>query len=304
MPGGADGDRHPSPGPAPHPPAHQAPAHQILAHRTLAHQTLAHQTPAPPEASADHGTPAPVELAITDLRKRFGPDRPILAGVTLCVKRGQSVALIGANGAGKSTLLRCCLRLIEPDAGTIRLFGQDVRAQKGAALRRLRARVGFVFQRHNLVPRLSVLSNVLHGALARGGGARAWFHPTAQRRHREEAMSWLARVGLADHAGQRADRLSGGQSQRVAIARALMQRPDIIFADEPVASLDPAAGAEVMALFGRLIHDEGLTFVFATHHLRHALDHAERVIGLRAGVIEVDVAATATDEATLRHFYG
>lgn len=257
-----------------------------------------------PSSRSSSATDVDAELLVQGLAKRYGSDRPVLRGVGFSVARGQSVALIGANGSGKSTLLRCCLRLIEPDAGTVRLFGQEVGAQGRTELRRLRARVGFVFQRHNLVPRLSVLSNVLHGALARGGGPRVWFHPIAQRRFRDEAMTWLSRVGLADHASQRADRLSGGQSQRVAIARALMQHPDIVFADEPVASLDPASGEEVMALFGTLIRETGLTFVFATHHLRHALDHAERVIGLRAGTIEIDTDATTVDETTLRRFYG
>lgn len=262
------------------------------------------QRSARPSSRSSSATDVAVELQVEGLAKCYGPDRPILRSVAFSVSRGQSVALIGANGSGKSTLLRCCLRLIEPDAGTVRLFGQDVGAQGRTNLRRLRARVGFVFQRHNLVPRLSVLSNVLHGALARGGGPRVWFHPTAQPRYRDEAMSWLSRVGLADLAAQRADQLSGGQSQRVAIARALMQQPEIVFADEPVASLDPAAGEEVMALFATLIRETGLTFVFATHHLRHALDHAERVIGLRAGAIDIDTDATAVNEATLRSFYG
>ena len=246
---------------------------------------------------------APADLEIRGLAKRFAGDVDVLSGVSLAVGKGEAVALIGANGAGKSTLLRSCLRLIEPDAGEIRLLGQDVRMLKPAALRRLRARIGFVFQRHNLVPRLPVLSNVLHGAVARCPGPRAWFHEIAPRALREEAMSCLERVGLADLATRRADQLSGGQSQRVAIARALMQRPELMFADEPVASLDPAAGEEVMGCFLELIRRERLTLVFTTHDLRHALDYADRVVGLRGGRVTIDAPAAALDVPSLRSFY-
>ncbi|HMA15016.1 MAG: phosphonate ABC transporter ATP-binding protein [Bacteroidota bacterium] len=222
------------------------------------------------------------DLAVRDLRKAFGL-QAVLKGVSFAVERGEAVALIGANGSGKSTLLRCCLRLIEPDAGTVALLGEPLGGLGRPALARLRAQVGFVFQRHNLVPRLSALSNVLHGVQARRAGPRGWFHPLARREDREEAMHCLDLVGLADQAAKRADTLSGGQSQRVAIARALMQRPRMVFADEPVASLDPAAGEEVMELFVRLMREEGLTLLFTSHHLRHALDYADRLVALSAG---------------------
>ena len=243
------------------------------------------------------------DLEVGGLSKRFGGKVQVLSGVSLAVGKGEAVALIGANGAGKSTLLRSCLRLVEPDAGEIRLLGEDVRALKPAALRRLRSRVGFVFQRHNLVPRLPALSNVLHGALARRAGPRAWFHEIAPRALREEAMSCLERVGLANLASRRADQLSGGQSQRVAIARALMQRPEMMFADEPVASLDPAAGEEVMACFLDLIRRERLTLVFTTHDLRHALEYGDRVVGLRGGRVTIDAPAKTLDLPSLRSFY-
>jgi phosphonate transport system ATP-binding protein len=224
-------------------------------------------------------------LAIAGLAKAFPGQPPILRGVDLAVHAGECVALLGANGSGKSTLLRCALRLIEPDAGRITLLDAELSVARGRALRRLRSRVGLVFQRHNLVPRLSVLSNVVHGALGRTG--RAAHQAIAPRALREEAIACLERVNLADLAGRRADRLSGGQSQRVAIARALMQRPGLILADEPAASLDPAAGEEVMALFGTLARTERLAVLFTSHDLPQALAHADRLLGLRGGVIEV-----------------
>ena len=246
---------------------------------------------------------AAADLEVRGLSKRFAGDVDVLSGVGLAIGNAEAVALIGANGAGKSTFLRCCLRLIEPDAGHIQLLGNDVCSLRPAALRRLRARVGFVFQRHNLVPRLSALTNVLHGAQSRRRGPRAWFQGLAPRTLREEAMACLERVGLADLAARRADQLSGGQSQRVAIARALMQRPQVMFADEPVASLDPAAGEEVMDCFLGLIRRERLTLLFTTHNLRHALDYGERVVGLRGGRVTIDAPASALDLPSLRAFY-
>lgn len=240
-------------------------------------------------------------LAIDGLAKSFGGGKPVLNRVSLNVTRGEAVALIGANGSGKSTLLRCCLRLIEPDDGTIAILGAPITGLEGRGLRLLRARVGFVFQRHNLVPRLSALSNVVHGALALGSGPSAWGRFLAPRRLRRDAMDCLDRVGLAEIALRRADQLSGGQSQRVAIARVLMQRPAMILADEPVASLDPAAGEEVMRLFIDLIRRDSITLVFASHHLRHALDFADRVVGLRGGTVAVD---RPTSGATLRELRG
>jgi len=144
---------------------------------------------------------------------------------------------------------------------------------------------------------------VLHGAQARHGGPQVWYHPLAPQRLREEAMHCLELVGLADFAAQRADRLSGGQSQRVAIARTLMQRPKLMFADEPVASLDPHAGEEVMELFADLIRRQRLTLVFTSHHIDHALRFGDRVVALRQGSIALDASAGVLDAATLRQIY-
>jgi phosphonate transport system ATP-binding protein len=249
------------------------------------------------------GTPG-TDLDIAGLCKSFDRHHPILENVSLRVPQGQSVALVGANGAGKSTLLRCCLRLIEPDQGTINLLGRDVRQLRLRQLRHLRAEVGFVFQRHNLVAQLSVLSNVLHGAQSRHSGPQVWYQSLALRRLREEAMHCLELVGMADFATQRADRLSGGQSQRIAIARTLMQRPRVMFADEPVASLDPNAGEEVMELFADLIRRHRLTLVFTSHHIDHALRFADRVVALRQGGIVLDSSAGALDAQSLRQIYG
>jgi phosphonate transport system ATP-binding protein len=245
---------------------------------------------------------APVDLAVRGLRKNFGP-KMVLDGIDLELRRGEAVALLGANGSGKSTLLRCCLRLVPFDAGEVWLFGEPVHEIPARRLRRLRARVGFIFQRHNLVPRLSVLSNVLHGVQARAAGPRCWNQALAPQAWREEAMRHLERVGLADQATQRVDRLSGGQSQRVAIARALMQQPEIILADEPAASLDPAASEEMMELLVGLAHQAGLSLLFASHQLCHALDFADRIVGLQNGRAVVNAPSRTQSPAELRRIY-
>lgn len=245
----------------------------------------------------------PADLWVSGLTKRFDTAQPVLAGVAFQVKAGQRVALIGANGAGKSTLLRCCMHLIRPDAGEVRLFGTSLAGLDAQTLRRLRAQVGFVFQKHNLVPRLSALSNVLHGALPRTPRAHAWLQSLAPAALREEAMLCLERVGLSHVALRRADKLSGGQSQRVAVARALMQRPRLIVADEPAASLDPVAGDEVMSLFSGLVKDQGLTMIFTSHDLVHAVKYADRVIALQRGEIVLDALSHEIDVAELRALY-
>lgn len=252
------------------------------------------------DAAAGSGEPA--VISVSGLSKSFISGKPVFSGISFDIAPGSVVALIGANGAGKSTLLRCIPRLIEPDGGHIRVLGTDV-LDRRRSLRGLRARLGFVFQKHNLVGRLSALTNVIHGAQARRYGTRAWLQSLAPKRLREEAMACLERVGLPQTAAQRADSLSGGQSQRVAIARALMQQPDIVLADEPAASLDPQAGDEVMELFASLMRKEAKTVVFTSHNLTHALAFSDRVIALGGGRIQLDAPSSALKESDLRGLY-
>ena len=242
------------------------------------------------------------DLVVRHVTRRFGSST-VLDGVSFSIARSSVVALIGANGAGKSTLLRCCMRLIEPDSGSIEILGSEVTRLGGRRMAGLRAQVGFVFQKHNLSGRLSALSNVIHGVQSRQGGPRTWLQSLASNAVREEAMEMLDAVGLADKAMRRVDRLSGGQSQRVAIARALMQRPRMILADEPAASLDPMAGQEIMELLVGLSKTRQVTVLFTTHNIRHALDYSDRVIGLKAGHITVDAPAGSLDPEALRTFY-
>lgn len=244
-----------------------------------------------------------IRLDVSSLKKAFQGRGNILDDISLNVRCGEAVALIGGNGSGKSTLIRCCMRLIEPDSGDIVFLQENVSRLNGKQLRRLRSRVGMVFQKHNLVPRLTVLSNVIHGAIGREGGVRTLRHNIAPKRLRDEAIVCLEKVGLAHLAGYRADMLSGGESQRVAIARALMQRPDFIIADEPVASLDPKAGKEVMELFYQLNKEENLTLLYVSHDLEHALKYSDRLIGLKKGQILLEGRSSSFTQGDLHEVY-
>ncbi len=241
-------------------------------------------------------------LIVHGLQKSFG-NKPVLRGLDFSLAAGQSTALIGANGSGKSTLMKCLVRLIEPSAGRVLMLDQDVCALSPRALRAFRARVGFVWQKHNLVPRLSALSNVVHGVQARQSGPRAWFQALAPAAVRDEAMECLARVGLSDRANARVDSLSGGQQQRVAVARMLMQRPAFILADEPDASLDPQSGQEVMDLLLGLVREKGLSLLVISHRLEHTIQFSDRILGLAQGLIALDLPTSEATAGGLRHFF-
>ena len=268
---------------------------------------LIEKNPAAPKVRQDQtgatfAPVSPVEIEAQSLAKSFG-DTEVFRDVSFRLARGEAVALVGANGTGKSTLLRCVMGLIPVSAGKVRLLGRDATGAKGRELRNLRAQVGLVSQKHNLVPRLSVLSNVIHGLLGQSPGIRHWSHIAAPAASRAKAMHALERVGLGDFATRRADRLSGGQSQRVAIARAIVSAPKVLFADEPCASLDPSAGDDVMDLFFRLVRDEGVTVVFTSHNIDHALRYGDRVLGLADGRLRLDAAAASLAQSDLRGLY-
>ena len=244
----------------------------------------------------------PVDIEALAVEKRFG-ETEIFSDVSFRLAQGEAVALVGANGAGKSTLLRCLMGLIPVSSGTVRMLDQDCGALSGADQRKMRARIGFVSQKHNLVSRLSVLSNVLHGLLGGQSGPRHWSHSFAPAASRQLAMEALEKVGLDHLALRRADRLSGGQSQRVAIARALVSKPKVLFADEPCASLDPSAGEDVMELFMALGRTEGVTVVFTSHNIDHALRYGDRVLGLAEHRLKLDATAASLRAEDLRGLY-
>jgi len=226
-----------------------------------------------------------------------------LDDVSLTIGRGETVVLLGLSGSGKTTLLRHLNGLEAPSTGRVRVLGTDVVGLAGRALRALRSRIGFVFQQFELVGRLTVLENVLTGSLAtlRGPRVGIWSYPRA---YRLEALRRLDRVGLLDRAYQRADTLSGGQQQRAAIARALMQNPEILLADEPVASLDPESSDQVMALLREIALDNTLTVVCSLHQVDLALAWGQRIVGIRHGRVVLDTPAAGLTRAVAMEVYG
>jgi phosphonate transport system ATP-binding protein len=225
-----------------------------------------------------------------------------LDDVSLTVHAGEVVALVGLSGSGKSTLLRHVDGLHLPTAGNVRVLGVDVGAVRGSALRTLRRRIGFVFQQFELVGSRTVLENVCTGALGRLRGPRLGL-PTYPKAVRREGLEHLDRVGLADRAFQRADTLSGGQQQRVAVARALMQRPEVLLADEPVASLDPESSEQVMALLKTISRENSLTVLCSLHQVDLALGWGDRIVGLRGGRTVLDLPTAGLDRDQVMAVY-
>jgi phosphonate transport system ATP-binding protein len=226
-------------------------------------------------------------IRVRGLRKEYPGGIRALDGVDLEIAAGEFVALIGPSAAGKSTLLRCLNGLIAPSAGEVVVDGETVTGASGDRLRRIRARVGFVFQQFNLQRRLSVLENVLVGRLAHTVHWRSllpWFPAADVAR----ARAALGRVGLSGLEDRRVDLLSGGQQQRVAIARALVQEPRIILADEPMSSLDPALARTVMELLRQFNQEDDITVITSLHVLELAQDYGRRIIGLQNGRVVHD----------------
>jgi phosphonate transport system ATP-binding protein len=241
-------------------------------------------------------------LELTHLSRRFGSTIAV-GNTSLRIDTGEMTGIIGRSGAGKSTLLRLINRLIEPTEGRIVADGVDITALRGKALRRWRAHTAMIFQQFNLVHRLDVLTNVLCGRLHEVGGPRMLLKLFTES-ERVDAINALDRMGLAEFAMNRADALSGGQQQRVAIARALMQKPNIILADEPIASLDPMNAKTVMDALAQINRQDGITVLCNLHTLDTARAYCRRIIGMSAGRIVFDGEPERLTEPVLRDIYG
>ncbi|MDV2474653.1 phosphonate ABC transporter ATP-binding protein [Rhodococcus zopfii] len=250
------------------------------------------------------GTPRRSEssapVTVRGLRVAYG-EHVVLDGVDLDLHPGETVALLGASGSGKSTLMKSLTGFAPVTAGSVRVAGFDVTAARGRDLRRLRAEVGQVFQQFNLIPRLSVLTNVLTGALHSAGPLNLVGGFSGE--HRKLAMHYLDRVGIAHKATEPARSLSGGQQQRVAIARALMQQPSVLLADEPVASLDPRLADSVLDLVRGIAAEYRIPALVSLHVLPLALRHSDRVVGLRRGRMLVSAPTSELDDARLLPLY-
>jgi len=257
-----------------------------------------------PAASFFHRLPlVAAVLSIQNLVKVYPSGTRAIDDVTLDIQHGEFVVLIGLSGSGKSSLLRCINRLVEPTSGRVIFEGADITRARGGELRRIRRRIGMIFQQFNLVRRTSVMSNTLAGRL----GYRSALRTIIGRPSREDvaaAFENLGRVGIADKAFARADALSGGQQQRVGIARALMQHPELMLADEPVASLDPATSHSVMKYLEEINKKDGITVICSLHFLSLARRYGTRVIALKAGKIAFDGQPDDIDERRFKEIYG
>ena len=241
-------------------------------------------------------------LEVTGLTKAFA-GRTVLDGVDFTVQAGELVAFLGANGSGKSTTLKCVMGLTTPDAGTIRLQGEDLGRLQGAARISARSKAAMVFQKIHLVPRRTAMENVCSGGLLRARGLASVSPAFFAKELKEEAMACLDRVGLAGIALERTGSLSGGQQQRVAVARALCQRASVLLADEPVSALDPHAAEQVMALLAELAHAEDLAVAAVLHQPDLALRYADRSIGLLQGKMAFDGGPGALTQDVLDTLY-
>ncbi|MBO0686720.1 MAG: ATP-binding cassette domain-containing protein, partial [Candidatus Dormibacteraeota bacterium] len=241
-------------------------------------------------------------LEVRELSKRYPNGTLALDGVSLQARPGALTVILGPNGSGKSTLVLCALRLSEPSSGSVLVDGLDWTRLGRRQLRRARRTVAVIFQDASLVPRRSALANVAVGCLCRDHGlltTLGMFPPDELRR----AEQSLDRVGCLHLAGQRSDTLSGGQAQRVAVARALLQDPVVLLADEPVASLDPDATAEVMTLLRDLARSERIAVVCVLHQLEVARTFADHIVGLREGRVVLDRPPAQVGDAELQALY-
>jgi phosphonate transport system ATP-binding protein len=242
-------------------------------------------------------------LEVRNLTKIYEGGVKALDKVSFKVDQGEFLAVIGLSGSGKSTLLRCINRLIEPTGGQIFWNGMDITDASQEEMRRIRRKMGMVFQHFNLVSRSKVITNVLAGRLG-------YVNPMMSLANRfphedlEKALSEMERVGIANQAYKRADELSGGQQQRVGIARAMMQDPEMILADEPVASLDPVLAHSIMQYLETINKEEGVMIICSLHFLDLVHRYANRAIALNEGKLMFDGKPEEIDDVKFKEIYG
>ena len=241
-------------------------------------------------------------IKFENVSKRYPNGFEALKNINLTIEQGEFVAIIGLSGAGKSTLIRTINRMHDITEGTLTVDGTDVMTLHGKSLRAFRRRIGMIFQSFNLITRTTVIKNVLTAFVPDMPWWRATFG-IFTKDEKLKALDSLDKVGILDKAFVHADQLSGGQQQRVALARTLAQNPQIILADEPVASLDPVTAKQVMDDFKRINRDMNITVLINIHHVELALQYASRVVGIRAGEIVYDGTVENVTQQVLDSIY-
>ena len=242
-------------------------------------------------------------LEVNNLTKIYPGGVQALKNVSFKVEPGEFLAVIGLSGSGKSTLLRCINRLVEPTEGEIIWNGMDITQASQDEMLRIRRKIGMVFQHFNLVSRSKVLTNVLAGRLGYVNPFMSVLNRFPQK-DIDLAMHQLERVGITDQAYKRADELSGGQQQRVGIARAMVQEPEMILADEPVASLDPVLAHTIMQYLEQINKEDGVMILCSLHFLDLVHRYADRAIALNEGLLMYDGPPSGIDDEKFKEIYG
>tara|TARA_B110001454_G_C12723326_1_gene436707 strand:+ start:73143 stop:73913 length:771 start_codon:yes stop_codon:yes gene_type:complete len=242
-------------------------------------------------------------LSVKNLVKTYPNGVQALKGISFDVKKGEFLVVIGLSGSGKSTLLRCINRLHDPSSGDIFFEGENIARADRDAVKSIRTKIGMIFQHFNLIPRHTVLSNVLMGRLGQTGILKSIFGMFSEK-DKADAFRYLKLVGIGDKARIRADQLSGGQQQRVAIARALAQNPSMLLADEPVASLDPATSHIVMDYLKKANQNLGITIICNLHFLSLVRQYATRVIALKEGRLVFEGSPNDITDEWFHKIYG
>ena len=242
-------------------------------------------------------------VTIKDGFKSYNNNFLALNNINLSIKKGEFVAIIGSSGAGKSTLLRTINAMNPLSSGSIIFDGEDICKVSRGKLRKVRREIGMIFQHYNLIERLSVVQNVLHGRLGYMSDFKGFFEMYSKS-DRVKAINILKRLGLEEHYYKKASELSGGQKQRVGISRALAQNPKLILADEPIASLDPKSSEIVMETLKKICVEDNITCIVNLHQVEFAKNYATRIIGMKNGVIVFDDAPENLTEEIISEIYG
>lgn len=245
----------------------------------------------------------PVIMSIENLNKEYSKGKSVLKEINFNIKQGELLSIIGPSGAGKSTLLRSINRMIEPTSGKITFDGKNITSVKGKELRHMRTNIGMIFQHYNLVDRLSVFENVMHGTLGYKNSLQGIFSMYTES-EKEEALDIITELGIQDHIYKRCDELSGGQKQRVGIARALVQKPKIILCDEPIASLDPSSSRVIMDHLRKICSEKGITVIVNLHQVDVAKNYSDRIIGLNSGQVVFNGHPAEIDKEVIQSIYG
>lgn len=241
-------------------------------------------------------------LQVNKVEKFYNEETKVLRDISFEVFPGEFISIIGPSGAGKSTLLRCINRMVDFNQGTILFDEQNIGQLNKKELRKVRTKIGMIFQHYNLVPRLSVLENVLHGRFGYKTTLQGIFNRYTQK-EKERAFFLLEKLGIAEHAYKRCDQLSGGQQQRVGICRALIQEPSLILCDEPIASLDPSSSKIIMDYLKMISSELGIAVVVNLHQVEVAQHYSDRIIGLNKGNIVFNDRSAVLTNVEIQNIY-